>query len=183
MAEQIRKLTHDNRKFDAQWDDIRDNLRDQCIESKIPPMIDALAQYVLQEPRTSNPCESKFYMIDMVFNAMDYNSDDDKKNSVLNHVTDVFLRVFDQGQIDRWHLAFLKELYRHFAVNDYQLKRISFLDQLFLILQKKSFPSTPNNRSNIDVWQEFFCNEVFNNNLLDASMLPTMRGKFQQLCR
>ena len=183
MAEQIQKLTHDNQKFDAQWNDIQDNLRDQCAESKIPPTLDALAQYVLKEPRTSVPCDSKFDLINMVFNAMNYDSDDDKNNSVLNHVTDVFLRVFDQGQIDRWHLAFLKGLYRRFALNDYQLKKISFLDQLFLILPKKSFPSSPNNQSNIDAWQEFFCNEIFNYNLLDESMLPTMRGKFQQLCR
>lgn len=183
MAEFIRKLTHDNQKFDAQWNDIRDPLREQCSEGKIPPTIDALAQYVLQEPRTSVPCESKFDLIDAVFRAINYDSDDDKNYSVINHVADVFLRVLDQGQIDQWHLAFLKGLYRTFALNDYQLKKIAFLEQLFVVLQKKPFASTSNNRSILDAWETFFYNEVFNNNFFDESILPKIRAKLQQLCR
>ncbi|CAF1275522.1 unnamed protein product [Rotaria sordida] len=183
MEDIIRKLTHDNRKFNSEWNKIEKELEEKCYQGNISSILDALAEYVLQEPQTPCPSEMKFTFVTHVIDALDYRNKKKSNKSLFDHVFQVFIRVFDQGQIDQWHLGFLKELYWHFEMREYLSKRILLIEQLLLSLQKHPFTLTSKNQSILESWEHFWCYDIFDSNLLDEKIFETMKEKFQQLCQ
>ncbi|CAF3805546.1 unnamed protein product [Rotaria sp. Silwood1] len=183
MEDIIRKLTHDNRKFKTEWNKIEEELEEKCNKGNISSILDALAEYVLQEPQTSYPSKLKFTFVTRVIDALDYRNKKKSNKSLFDYVFQVFIRVLDQGQIDQWHLTFLKELYQHFEMGEYLSQRTILIEQLLLSLQKHSFTLTPENQSILESWEHFWCHEVFDSNLLNETIFEKMKGKFQQLCQ
>jgi hypothetical protein len=179
MEDLIRKLTHDNQKFDSQWDKIENQLSENCDKNNISSIVDTLANYVVKDPPIPPPSECKFELLTCVIGSLDYKSD----HSLLDHICQVFLRVFDQGRIDRWHLAFLKELYQRFELEKYFPQKSLLVEQLFLSLQKHSFTLTSDNESTLEAWEQFFRRDIFDSNILNEKVLAAMKDKFQQLCR
>ncbi|CAF2920688.1 unnamed protein product [Rotaria sp. Silwood2] len=183
MEDIIRKLTHDNRKFNSEWKKIENELEEKCDKGNISSIVDALAEYILQEPQTSCPSELKFTFVTRIIDALDYENKKKSNKSLFDYVFQVFIRVFDQGQIDLWHLAFLQELYLHFKMGEYLSQRILLIEQLLLSLQKHSFTLTSKNQSILESWENFWCHDVFDSDLLNEKIFETMKEKFQQLCR
>jgi hypothetical protein len=183
MEDVIRQLTHDNQKFDSQWEKIETQLTEECNKNNIPSIIDALAEYVVQEPQTSYPSEYKFKFLKRVLDSLDFESKKANDNSFFDHVFQVFIRVFDQGRIDLWYLAFLKELYQHLELGKYLSQKPSLVEQLFASLQKHSFILSPEDEFILNAWERFWLNDIFDDSLLNEEILLTMKDQFQQLCR
>jgi hypothetical protein len=183
MLNIIRKLTHDNDEFDSQWYDIRTELTQNCDKGNISSTLDALADYILQEPQTSKPSEHKFKFVTCVIDTIDYKNQHKVDNSILDHVFQVFIRVFDQGQIDLWHLTFLQKLYQYFELKIYLSRKIPLVEQLLLSLQKHSFTLTSENKSTLESWKHFWRNDIFDDNLLNEKVFGAVKDTFQQLCR
>ena len=179
MEDIIRKLTHDNSKFDSQWDKIENELEEKCGKGNISSILDSLAEYVLREPQKSSPSEYKFRFVTRIIETIAYKKD----KSFVNHIFQVFIRVFDQGRIDLWHLNFLKELYQQFELKNYLPQKIQLIEQLILILQKHSFTLSHENESILEAWDHFWRYDVFDSDVLNETIVAPIKDKFQQLCR
>jgi len=94
MESVIRKLTHDNHKFDSQWEKIENGLREECDKSNISSILDALAEYVLKEPQNPYASNCKFEFLPLVIDSPDYENKKKFDHSLFDHVFQVFRQEF-----------------------------------------------------------------------------------------
>lgn len=183
MEQLIRTATHDNEQFDAHWSDFHDQLRRAADRSWPSSTIDTLVEYLVQEPTTPPPSEAKFDFLHTVIRSLDYDKAKATDKKLLDHLSQVFVRVFEQARIDLWYATFLAELFEHFQLNKCLPERTPLVEQLLTALQKHAPAINSQDEKVVKAWKRLCCSAILDHHLLNEKTLDVLREPFQQLFR
>jgi hypothetical protein len=187
MDEFIRQLTHDNKLFQNEWNNINKCLQETSISVDGKSILNILADYVIDEPNDILPCPMKFFCVQNIIKRIV------KENLFIpiDEIVRVFTRVLDEYVTGCWHLNFIETIYNEFNLA-YSLcsipPQMSLIELIFKSLQKKIFVNQIKNDD--QEWEFFLVNNVFYNDsssnlsrLNNKEIMKVMRRPYQQLYR
>jgi hypothetical protein len=187
MDEFIRQLTHDNKLFQNQWNDINKRFQETSTSVGGKSILNALADYVIDEPHELLPCPIKFVCVQNIIKRIVK----ENLSISIDEVVQVFTRVLDGYVTGCWHLNFIETIYNEFNLAKSLCSippQMSLIEQIFTSLQKKSFVNQI--KDDDKKWEYFLVNNVFHNNsssnlirLNNKEVIKVMRRPYQQLYR
>jgi hypothetical protein len=187
MDEFIRQLTHDNKLFQSEWNNINKRFQETSTSVGGNSILNALADYVIDEPQDELPCSIKFVFIKNIIKRI-------IKENLLISISDivqVFLRVLDGYENGCWHLNFIETIYTEFNLGKClcsQPIQTHLIELIFRSLEKKSFVNQI--KDDDKKWEVFLVKNVFYNSstislttLNNKETMKIMRKDYQELYR
>lgn len=197
MNKFIRRMTHDNTKFENQWPDTYDKLHQLFRESNQESdnilvikkkALNTIVDYIQEEPIASvEPCYSKTIFIKLILNFIA-----DEPQLSLAEVVQNFRRIFDVNNIfNQWHLSCIQTFSNEFRLFEKlsSTKSFDLIKSILESLQKHSFSNGRVNKETEEKWQQYLATQMFstshwNTNILNQEeTMIAMRSEFQILFR
>ncbi len=187
MDEFIRELTHDNDVFQNQWNQINKSSEGISISIEGKTVLNALADYVIDEPNDRLPCSIKFDFIKNIIKRIIK----ENLSIPISDIVQVFLRVLDGYENGCWHLNFIELIYTEFNLGKClcsQPIQTHLIEQIFKSIEKKTFVNEIKDHDK--KWQYFLVNNLFYQNstisfttLNNIEVMKLMRKDYQELYR
>ncbi len=187
MDEFIRQLTHDNKLFQNQWNDINKRFQETSTSVGGKSILNALADYVIDEPHELLPCPIKFVCVQNIIKRIVK----ENLSIPIDEIVRVFTRVLDEYVTGCWHLNFIETIYTEFNLGKCLCSdpiEIHLIEQIFKSLEKKTFINEIKDHDNR--WKCFLINNLFYQNstisfttLNNIETMKIMRKSYQELYR